>query len=87
MKKYLIEVKYGWSDFELENLPYRSIDEVEANDENEALELTKNRLDNSYLGGEKNIPIYYKILGYMEKKEGSVWDKDHKETLIEGKAK
>lgn len=84
-KQYLVRIQYGWSKYELENMCYESMRDVEAYNENEAINKVKVELEHSYLGGEKHIPIYYKILGWMEK--GQVWNKDHRDIYIEGQAK
>ena len=87
MKKYLIKIHYGWCEYELKHSCYRDMRTVIAKSEEEAIEIEKKELDNNYLGGEKNIPIYYQILGIMEQKDGNTWNLNHKKLFIEGRAK
>ena len=86
MKKYLVKITYGWSKYEIEHSPYTSMQEVEAENEVKAVFLEIMELNKSYLGGEKNIPCYYKILGFMEIKDGNQWLKHHTPIYIQGKA-
>lgn len=69
MKTYLIQVNYGWSEYELEHFPYYSVWEIEAHNKKEAIYKCKLDCDHQYLGGELNIPMYYKLLkiGIKEK--------------------
>ena len=68
MKTYLIQFNYGWSDYELEHYPYYSTMEVQANNKKDAITKWNFDCSNQYLGGELNIPMYYKLLKVNIKK-------------------
>lgn len=66
------EIVYGWCQYELDNCPYHSDEYFEGTPEDTLKELI-DELNNTYLGGEKQCKLYWRILNswtgkYSDKK-------------------
>jgi hypothetical protein len=87
MKKFLFRANYGWSEYEFNNSPYSTIVEINAKNEEEAIEKVKDQYDRPQFpeeGHPNGMPFWWKVTGICEWEEGKNFKRDHKEIFLSG---